>query len=130
MATTADWLQGVIQTMQDKADTKYLDDVNIYNQACNDWIAANVANRDNGLPLTQFTKPAPARVVFGVDGDGNITQTSVTDSSVKLPVLPAETRKTASTGFTTGAAAQSSKIDDIYSMLSIIYSAMGFKESK
>jgi hypothetical protein len=130
MATTADWLQGVIHTMQDKADAKYRDDLNVYNQACNDWIAANVANRDNGLPLTQFTKPAPARVIFGVDGNGNVTQTSVTDSSEKLPVLPADTLKTAPTAFTTCAAAQSSKIDDIHSMVSIIYSAMGFQGAK
>jgi hypothetical protein len=130
MATVADWLQGVINTMQEKADAKYQDDLNSYSQAADDWVAANVANRDNGLPLTQFTKAVPARVLFAVDNSGHITQTSATDASVKAPVLPPETPKTASIGFTTGAVVQSNKIDDIYAMLSTIYSAMGFKGAK
>jgi hypothetical protein len=130
MATIAEWLQGVIDTMQEKANAKYQDDLSIYRQACEDWITANVANRDTGLPLTQFTRTAPARVVFGVDDKGNITQTSVADPGVKAPVLPAKAAVAPAVTFTTGAPAQSRQIDEIHMMVSTIYSAMGFKGGK
>ena len=64
MAFIPEWLQGVIDTMQKRANEKYEDDLNVYRQASQDWITANVINRDNGLPIARFTRPAPARV-FG-----------------------------------------------------------------
>jgi hypothetical protein len=110
MAFVAEWLQGVVRTMQEKADAKYEDELKNWKQAAADWVAAGVITRDNGGTVGPFVKIAPARVVFGVDDNGNLTQTSVTDSSIEKPVLPPASAKQPSTAFVTGAPAQSDAI--------------------
>ena len=103
MAFIPEWLQGVIDTMQKRANEKYEDDLNLYRQASQDWITTNVINRDNGLPITPFTRPVPARVVFGTDENGTLSQTSSPDPSIKAPELPPAAPKQPSTPFRTTA---------------------------
>lgn len=117
MALIAEWLQGVVDTMQEKADAKYEDELKGYRQAAADWIAAAVISRDNNSTVAPFAKAVPARVVFGVDENGNLTQTSVTDLSVLPPVLPPATVKQPATAFTTGVPAQSYAIQETLTLV-------------
>lgn len=103
MGLVPEWLQGVIHTMQERADAKYAEELKNYNSAAQDWITANVINRDNGLAVTQFTRPVPARVVFSTDENGNLTQISETDPKIVPPVLPPPVPKQAPTPLRTSA---------------------------
>ncbi len=117
MALVPDWLKGVINTMQERSDAKYADELKVWKQAAADWTAAAIITRDNGNMVTAFTKPIPVRVVFGVDDAGNLTQTTVTDESIQLPELPPAQPKLQASAFTTGAPAQS---DAIFETLQLV----------
>jgi hypothetical protein len=112
MALVAEWLQNTVLAMQKQADLKYEDELKVWKQAAEDWVAAGVITRDNGGTVAPFLKAVPARVVFGVDENGNLMQTSVTDTTIENPVLPAPTAKQQAVPFTTGGPAQSDAIQE------------------
>ncbi len=99
--------------MQERADAKFADDVKKFEAAKQDWIAANIINRDNGLPLTQFTAATPVHVFFAADENGDLKQTQVPYDS-PAPELPPATPKiqNIATGFFGGGSTQDPQAND------------------
>jgi len=69
--------------MKAQAETQNAIRLSGYTQACADWIAANVSNRDLGLTLTDLPIKPKKQVV---DAVGNVTE--VTWEGLTTPVLP------------------------------------------
>jgi hypothetical protein len=129
MGYVPEWLQGVINTMQGKADAKYRDEVASYEAAAQDWIKAMQINQADHLAIVPFTKPAPQRVVFAADENNNLTQT-LAPVEVQAPVLPPYVEPPAGIPFeqwvNPGRAAQQNQ-DDLLSAIFAKVSAIAVK---
>jgi hypothetical protein len=120
---TPEWLQGVIDVMQQKEDAAYMDRLKVYNMAAADWITANLANRSAGRPLTPFTATPPSKAVFSADGFNLKQEDKILPYTV--PSLPQETATTVAWSGTTGAPAQSDLLAQIYALVSQIAQRLG-----
>jgi len=98
MANPPQWLQNVCRGIQIQLDQRYANDKAIYIGAVNNWIVANVQNRDTNKPITPFTTAKPVHMIaYVAQGDspvnalGHVEQYADDTPDPTLPeaVLPA-----------------------------------------
>jgi hypothetical protein len=73
-----------VASLQTQADAQNALHLQLYQQACSDWINTNSINRDRSLAIT----PAPAKPQKQVVSDTGVT-TLVDWTELQTPVLPA-----------------------------------------
>ena len=91
--------------------------VQLYQQACTDWVATNLRNRDLGLPLSPAPAP-PKKIVVSEAGDW----LEAAFDDLQVPVLPAPVTLLPSGSLRAAVNVPPDRTDQILSILQVLNS--------